>query len=88
MEMWCLDDIGRDCWDWVGPHAWERARFNSPEWGGGSSPVKTEPCVVLCCVVLCYVVLWWWLWVWLCGCRVGVDRFFLSCTENAHRGAF
>ena len=19
MEMWCLDDIGRDRWDWVGP---------------------------------------------------------------------
>ena len=27
----------------VGPAAWERACFNSPEWGGGSSPVKTEP---------------------------------------------
>ena len=43
MEMWCLDDIGRDSWDWVGPPAWGRACFNSPEWGGGSSPVKTEP---------------------------------------------
>ena len=43
MEMWCPDDIGRDSWDWVGPPAWERACFNSPEWGGGSSPVKTEP---------------------------------------------
>ena len=43
MEMWCPDDIGRDSWDWVGPAAWERACFNSPEWGGGSSPVKTEP---------------------------------------------
>ena len=40
MEMWCPDDIGRDSWDWVGPHAWGRACFNSPEWGGGSSPVK------------------------------------------------
>ena len=40
MEMWCPDDIGRD---WVGPPAWGRACFNSPEWGGGSSPVKTEP---------------------------------------------
>ena len=39
MEMWCPDDTGRDCWDWVGPLAWERACFNSPEWGGGSSPV-------------------------------------------------
>ena len=37
------DDIGRDSWDWVGPPAWERACFNSPEWGGGTSPVKTEP---------------------------------------------
>ena len=43
MEMWCPEDIGRDSWDWVGPAAWERACFNSPEWGGGSSPVKTEP---------------------------------------------
>ena len=43
MEIWCLDDTGRDSWDWVGPPAWGRASFNSPEWGGGSSPVKTEP---------------------------------------------
>ena len=42
-EMWCLYDIGRDSWDWVGPPAWGRACFNSPEWGGGSSLVKTEP---------------------------------------------
>ena len=42
MEMWCPDDIGRDSWDWVGPPAWVRACFNSPEWGGGSSPVKKE----------------------------------------------
>ena len=43
MEMWCPDDRGRDSWDWVGPPACVRACFNSPEWGGGSSPVKTEP---------------------------------------------
>ena len=43
MDMWCPDDRGRDSWDWVGPPAWGRACFNSPEWGGGSSPVKTEP---------------------------------------------
>ena len=36
MEMWCPDDIGRDSGDWG-------ARFNSPERGGGSSPVKKEP---------------------------------------------
>ena len=41
MEMWCPHDTGRDSWDWVGPPIWERASFNSPEWGGGSSPVKT-----------------------------------------------
>ena len=43
MEMWCPDDIGRDSWNWVGPPAWGRACFNYPEWGGSSSPVKTEP---------------------------------------------
>ena len=66
MEMWCPDDMGRDSWDWVGPPAWVRACSNSPDWGGGSSPVKTEPpqivlllllCVVVCCcVLLCVVV--------------------------------
>ena len=35
--MLCLDDIGGDSWDWVGPPTWERACFNSPVWGGGSS---------------------------------------------------
>ena len=43
MEMWCPDDIGRDSWDCAGPPTWGRACFNSPEWGGSSSPVKTEP---------------------------------------------
>ena len=65
MEMWGPDDMERDSWDWVGPPAWASACFNSPEWGGGSSPVKAEPpqivlllllcvgfVVVLCCVVL------------------------------------
>ena len=42
MEMWCPDDMGRDSWDSVPPPAWERACFSSPEWSGGSSPVKTE----------------------------------------------
>ena len=60
MEMWCPDDMGRDSWDWVGPPAWVRACFNSPEWGGGSSPVKTEPhqivllLLLLCCVEWLY----------------------------------
>ena len=35
----------------------ERACFNSPEWGGGSSPVKTEPPqIVLLLLLLCVVV--------------------------------
>ena len=25
METWCLDDVGRDSWDWDGPPAWETA---------------------------------------------------------------
>ena len=53
MEMWCPDDIGRDSWDWVGPPAWVRACFNSPEWGGGSSPVKTEPPQIVLLLLLC-----------------------------------
>ena len=55
MEMWCPDDIGRDSWDWVGPPAWERACFNSPGWGGGSSPVKngaSPDCIVVVVVVV------------------------------------
>ena len=54
MEMWCPDDIGRDSWDWVGPPAWGRACFNSPERGGSPSPVKTEPPqIVLLLLLLC-----------------------------------
>ena len=78
--MWCPDDIGRDSWDWVGPPAWERACFNSPEWGGGSSPVKTEPpqivlllfLLLLCCCVCV-------LWCVLCVCSkllVSVFKIF------------
>ena len=55
MEMWCPDDIGRDSWDWVGPPAWERACFNSPEWGGGSSPVKTEPPQIVLLLLLLFL---------------------------------
>ena len=58
MEMWCPDDTGRDSWDWVGPPAWERACFNSPEWGGGSSPVKNgaSPDFIIVVVVAVVVV--------------------------------
>ena len=66
-EMLCLDDIGRDSWDWVGPPTLERARFNSPEWGASSSPVKngaSPDCIIVvvgCCfvVVCCSVLLLW-----------------------------
>ena len=54
MEM-CPVNIGRDIWDWVGPPAWERACFNSPEWGGGSSPVKTEPPQIVLLLLLLLV---------------------------------
>ena len=53
--MWCPDDIGRESWDWVGPPAWERACFNSPEWGGGSSPVESgasPDCIIIVVVVV------------------------------------
>ena len=53
--MWCPDDTGRDSWGWVGPPAWERACFNSPEWGGGSSPVKTEPLQIVLLLLLLLV---------------------------------
>ena len=58
MEMWCPDDTGRDSWDWVGPPAWVRACFNSPEWGGGSSPVKTEPPQIVLSLLLLLSLLW------------------------------
>ena len=86
-EMWCPHDIGRDNWDWVGPPAWVRACFNSPEWGGGSSPVKTEPpqivlLLLLCCCVVCCV-LWLWLWCVVvccgCGCCCGVVWCCAEC---------
>ena len=57
MEMWCPDDIGRDSWDWVGPPARGRACFNSPEWGGGSSPVKSEPLQIVLLLLYGYIIL-------------------------------
>ena len=56
MEMWCPDDMGRDSWDWVGPPTWGRACFNSPEWGGGSSPVETEPSQIALFLSVCFTV--------------------------------
>ena len=39
-----LTIIGRDSWDWVGPLMPGGEHASTPrEWGGGSSPVKTEP---------------------------------------------
>ena len=53
MEMWCPDDIGRDSWDWVGPPAWERACFNSAEWGWRLPRLfKTEPPQIVRIVVV------------------------------------
>ena len=57
LEVWCPDDIGRDSWDRVGPPAWERACFNSPEWGGRSSPVKTEPPQIVSLLLLASLLL-------------------------------
>ena len=46
----------------MGPPAWVRACFNSPEWGGGSSPVKTEAspdCIIVVVVIVvgCWLLL-------------------------------
>ena len=52
MEMWCPDDTGPDGWDWVGPPAWERACFNSPEWVEAPRPLKrslSRLCYCCCC---------------------------------------
>ena len=56
MEMWCRDDRGWCSWDGVGPPAWVRACFNSPESGGGSSPVATEPHQIV--LLLLLLLLW------------------------------
>ena len=56
-----LTKLGGISWDWVGPPTWERACIKSPEWSGGSSPVKTEPPPRLdycCCCWRGAVVLW------------------------------
>ena len=55
--MECGDNAGRNSWDWVGPPAWGRGSFNSPEWGD-SSPVKTEPPqIVLLLLLSGYIIL-------------------------------
>ena len=38
-EMWCLDDIGRDSWDWVGPPPGESPRSGVE----ASCLLKAEP---------------------------------------------
>ena len=79
MEMWSPDDIGRDSSDWVGPPAWGRACFNSPEWGGSSSPVKTEPPQIVLLLLL-----WLWLWLlWLFLTRAEVSRMCISTNALA-----
>ena len=72
MEMWCPEDIGRDSWDWVGPPAWDRARLNSPEWSGGSSPVRAEPHLDLS---VCYLSVCGLSVCWLVVCGLSVCRF-------------
>ena len=42
MEMWSLDDTGRDSWDWVGPLTWE-SMLQLPRVGWRLLAVKTEP---------------------------------------------
>ena len=81
MEMWCPDDIGRDSWDWVGPPAWGRACFNSPEWGGGSSPVKTEPPQIVLLLLLLL------LWLWLCYGLIVQEPSTICGTGTSFDGA-
>ena len=79
MEMWCLDDIGRDSWDWVGPPAWVRACFNSPEWGGGPDCIVVVLVVAVVVVLLCLLLSWLvgWLVGLLVGCLVVVGCWLL-----------
>ena len=59
-RMWCPDGIGRDSWDWVGPPAWWRACFNSPEleWRLLACENGASPDCIFVVVVVCR---------WLCG---------------------
>ena len=84
--MWCPDDIGRDSLDWVGPPAWGRACFNSPGWGGGSSPVKNgaspDCIIVVVCCVLCVVCCVLWVvgcGLWVVGCGLWVVVLLCCC---------
>ena len=71
--MWCLDDRGRDSWDWVGPPTWEESiiQLHSVEWKkllasqNGASPDCIFVVVVCVVVSVCLVV---WVRFLLCGC--------------------
>ena len=47
-----LTTLGGIAGIWVGPPTWVRACFNSQEWGGSSSPVKTEPLQIVFSLLL------------------------------------
>ena len=50
----------------------ERACFNSPEWGGGSSPVKTEPPQIV--LLLLLLLLLFWTRLDVCVCTLHITR--------------
>ena len=66
MEMWSLDDIGRDSWIGLGRLLGREHASTPQSGGGGSSPVKTEPpqivllllmLLLLLCAVWCVLLL-------------------------------
>ena len=75
MELWCLDDIGRESWDWIVPPTQERAWLNSPVW---SSPVKKRSLSRLCdCCCLFEAIL-------SCACMSMAKEYQLAPSEQWH----
>ena len=68
MEMWCLDDMARDSWDWVGPPA--RGREHD------STPQKWAPRLLKRSLSRLLLLLWWW-----CGRVLHVHVYPYTCAR-------